>query len=309
MMDYCLRALATQWQALIDAAISAGLLTQDEETGNIQAVSGAWDYMGTVSVRTGGTDEEPVYETLKDGNGVEYLHANLRTDLPAAALSGYYVERDGQPALPVRPRRVFAGTEFTMPAVVIDNWAPEALAEIPAPELPTEGWLEVGDVYRHGDQLLIVRQSHNRTHFDPSDTPALFMIKNTTENWIAGEQVQVGTRRMFDGVWYEAIQAHVTQADWTPPTVPALWAAVSAPPVEPPPSATWVDTGATVTGQAGQLYYVSQPIASLGITAGQAIRLGAAETTYVSTWAGTDNLMQINPSVAASTGAKVWKWA
>ena len=80
-------------------------------------------------------------------------------------------------------------------------------------------------------------------------------------------------------------------------------------PVEPPPDATWVDTGATVTGQAGQLYYISTPIVNLGITAGQAIRLGAAETTYVSTWAGTDNLMQINPYVAASTGAKVWKWA
>jgi len=76
-----------------------------------------------------------------------------------------------------------------------------------------------------------------------------------------------------------------------------------------PPSAQWVDTGATVTGQTGQLYYVSTPIANLNLTAGQAIRLGAAETTYVATWAGTDNLMQINPYVAAATGAKVWKWA
>jgi hypothetical protein len=229
MMDLCLRAPATQWQAMIDVAISAGLLQQDEETGTISAVSGAWDYMGTVSIRTGGTGEEPVYETIKDGTGVEYLHANLRTDLPAASLSGYYIERDGQPALPVRPRRVFMGTEFTMPSIVIDNWAPEALAEIPAPDLPDEGWLEVGDVYHYGDQLLIVRQSHNRMHFDPSDTPALFWVKNTTsgpggiQEWIVGEQVAVGDLRTYEGITYVCIQAHTTQAGWTPPVVPALW--------------------------------------------------------------------------------------
>ena len=80
-------------------------------------------------------------------------------------------------------------------------------------------------------------------------------------------------------------------------------------PVVPPPDATWVDTGATVTGQAGQLFYISTPIVNLGLVAGQAIRLGSAETTYAATWAGTDNLMQINPYVAASVGAKVWKWA
>ena len=78
---------------------------------------------------------------------------------------------------------------------------------------------------------------------------------------------------------------------------------------EPEEPTGWVDTNATVTSQSGQLYYVSAPIATLGLTAGQAIRLGDAETTYVSTWGGTDNLMQINPYVAASTGAKVWKWA
>jgi hypothetical protein len=227
VIDLCLRAPATQWQAMIDAAISAGLLTQDED-GNIQAVSGAWDYMGTVSVRTGGTDEEPVYETLKDSSGNVYIHANLRTDLPADALSGYYVERDGQPALPVRPRRVFMGTEFTMPAVVIDNWAPEALAEIPAPDLPDEGWLEVGDVYHYNDKLLIVRQSHNRMHFAPEDTPALFWVKNTTggggiQEWIVGEQVAVGDLRTYEGTTYVCIQGHTTLAGWTPPAVPALW--------------------------------------------------------------------------------------
>lgn len=82
-------------------------------------------------------------------------------------------------------------------------------------------------------------------------------------------------------------------------------------PAEPPPAGeTWVDTGATVTSQAGQLFYLSADISTLGLTNGQAIRFGTTlETTYVQTWPGTTNLMQINPYVAAQVGMKVWKWA
>jgi hypothetical protein len=78
---------------------------------------------------------------------------------------------------------------------------------------------------------------------------------------------------------------------------------------EPVPEEEWVDTGATVTGQAGQLYYVSASIATFGLASGQKIKLGNNESTYIATWPGTDNLMQISPFVAAATGAEVWKWA
>jgi hypothetical protein len=89
----------------------------------------------------------------------------------------------------------------------------------------------------------------------------------------------------------------------------ALFLKYGLPAPAPVPGEDWVDTGAVVTGQAGQLYYLSIPIATIGLVAGQAIKLGDAETTYASTWPGTDNLMQINPYVAASIGAKLWKWA
>lgn len=81
-------------------------------------------------------------------------------------------------------------------------------------------------------------------------------------------------------------------------------------PAEPPPAgATWIDTGATVTSQAGQLFYVNADISTLGLTTGQAIRFGnSLETTYVQTWPGTTTLMQINPYVSAQAGMKVFKW-
>lgn len=41
--------------------------------------------------------------------------------------------------------------------------------------------------------------------------------------WKVGEAVKVGDRRYYMGVWYTCLQAHTTQADWTPDIVPALW--------------------------------------------------------------------------------------
>lgn len=94
--------------------------------------------------------------------------------------------------------------------------------------LPSTGaWLEAGDMYRHGDGVLIVRQSHTRTEHEPADVPALFLVARepgTGIEWIAGEQVAVGTRRTYDGVTYQAVQAHVTE--FAPPLVPALWMVV-----------------------------------------------------------------------------------
>lgn len=41
--------------------------------------------------------------------------------------------------------------------------------------------------------------------------------------WRPGEDVEVGDRRYYNGAWYVCLQAHTTQADWTPDAVPALW--------------------------------------------------------------------------------------
>ena len=120
-----------------------------------------------------------------------------------------------------------------------------AVAGAPAfapPPLPARGtWLEAGDIYTSGTDLLMVRQSHHRTEHDPATVPALFLVYRANGDavlaWVAGEQVQISTLRTFGGQTYRCIQAHVTQADWTPPAVPALWALVVAAP--PPGDAAW----------------------------------------------------------------------
>ncbi|MBK8184866.1 MAG: hypothetical protein IPK63_19070 [Candidatus Competibacteraceae bacterium] len=93
------------------------------------------------------------------------------------------------------------------------------------PPLPAAGTpLTQGDIYLWGAIAVMVRQSHIRTEHDPDTVPALFIIHRLDDSidWIADEQVNLGTRRTFNGVLYQVIQPHVTQSDWTPPTVPEV---------------------------------------------------------------------------------------
>ena len=59
-----------------------------------------------------------------------------------------------------------------------------------------------------------------------SDEAALDSIELIAP-WKIKESVSVGDRRRFNGALYKCIQAHTTQADWTPDITPAIWVAVS----------------------------------------------------------------------------------
>jgi len=109
------------------------------------------------------------------------------------------------------------------------------------PPLPDSGHLEAGVIYQHGDQVVIVRQPHDRGVYgdDPSAYPTLWLVYREDAadvlEWIANESVERGMRRVYDGVTYRCLQPHVTQSDWTPPaTLLTLWAVVEdEPPDEP----------------------------------------------------------------------------
>ena len=74
--------------------------------------------------------------------------------------------------------------------------------------------------------LVIARQDHNRTIYEPKETPALFSFFRENSDdllWIQNEWVEVGWKRMYNGLQYEVIQAHQTLSTWTPDVTPALW--------------------------------------------------------------------------------------
>lgn len=56
---------------------------------------------------------------------------------------------------------------------------------------------------------------------DAAKNPMLFLP------WETDTKYAVGDRRRYDGKVYKCLQAHTSQADWTPPVVPALWVVVN----------------------------------------------------------------------------------
>ena len=45
--------------------------------------------------------------------------------------------------------------------------------------------------------------------------------------WAVGKAYAVNDRAQYNGTLYKCVQAHTSQADWTPDKTPALWAVVS----------------------------------------------------------------------------------
>lgn len=45
--------------------------------------------------------------------------------------------------------------------------------------------------------------------------------------WHIGKSYAAGDRVQHEGTLYKCVQAHTSQADWTPPGTPALWTVVS----------------------------------------------------------------------------------
>lgn len=79
--------------------------------------------------------------------------------------------------------------------------------------------------------------------------------------------------------------------------------------VPPPSGETWVDTGATVVAPVGQLFQISSAAVAASLSPGQAIRFGdTLETTFVQIWPGWDDLLEIDPPVAAQIGDVLWSW-
>jgi hypothetical protein len=51
----------------------------------------------------------------------------------------------------------------------------------------------------------------------------LYQTIEIAKPWVVGEALLIGWLRMYNGQTYLCVQAHTTQADWTPDVVPALF--------------------------------------------------------------------------------------
>jgi len=103
-------------------------------------------------------------------------------------------------------------------------------------DMPPEGEpVKKGNIYKFDAKHWGCRQPHERMHYHPSKTPALFnFIPIETEGiwvWETGVEVYDGseegretTHCSFDDIEWYCIQGHTTQSDWDPEsTEGTLW--------------------------------------------------------------------------------------
>lgn len=75
--------------------------------------------------------------------------------------------------------------------------------------------LTIGEV-----QELLLRQQINTLAVDDATA---YRMRAFYPEWAAGQSYTVGCKLLYGGELYKVIQAHTSQADWTPGAVPALF--------------------------------------------------------------------------------------
>lgn len=84
----------------------------------------------------------------------------------------------------------------------------------------------VGTLRKYNNKTYRCLQAHTtQTDWTPPATPALWVeVTVTTPGaWAVGVAYKVNDIVTYNGSTYKCLQAHTSQATWTPPAVPALW--------------------------------------------------------------------------------------
>lgn len=70
---------------------------------------------------------------------------------------------------------------------------------------------------------------HINTVVDELTDEAALVVTDLFLPWMEGTEYAAGDRRKYDGKLYKCVQAHTSQAEWTPDKTPALWTEVAKP--------------------------------------------------------------------------------
>ena len=139
----------------------------------------------------------------------------LRADLDAA-IAARKVLADAVIAPQIRAGDL-TDAEVAARAAVFPDWAPGLD-------------VKVGDLLRWDGTVVEVVQAHKtQDDWTPDKTAALFKVHRTPDmtEWVAGIDVRAGEQLTYQGVTYEVVQGHRTQAGWEPDKVPSLWKKVA----------------------------------------------------------------------------------
>ena len=95
-----------------------------------------------------------------------------------------------------------------------------------------EIWTRSDGVVFHGE-MIAPAKDYNRIMTDVAldylDDDEAETVTLLFEDWQTGVAYAVGDRRKYEGLLYRCVQAHTSQADWTPDTAASLWVRVGEP--------------------------------------------------------------------------------
>ena len=120
----------------------------------------------------------------------------------------------------------------TMTAVETDVFDGKEKAYIEGFRYVPEGqtWTRSDGVEFQGP-MISAAKDYNRIMVDVAigylDDDEAESVTTLFDDWQMGVPYVVGDRRKYEGLLYRCVQAHTSQADWTPPAVPALPASAS----------------------------------------------------------------------------------
>lgn len=120
----------------------------------------------------------------------------------------------------------------TMTAVETDVFDGKEKAYIEGYRYVPEGevWTRSDGEQFHG-LMIAPAKAYNRIMVDVAisylDDDEAESVTTLFEDWQMGVPYVIGDRRKYEGLLYRCVQAHTSQADWTPPVVPALWVRTS----------------------------------------------------------------------------------
>ncbi len=101
------------------------------------------------------------------------------------------------------------------------------------------------------EKARVLRPMIEKATVSLSDTDALEAVE-LFPTWKTDTDYAADVRVRYERTLYKCVQAHTSQADWTPDAVPALWTAVAEPGTIP----VWVQpTGAQDAYQTGDKVY------------------------------------------------------
>lgn len=120
----------------------------------------------------------------------------------------------------------------TMQAVETDVFDGKEKAYIEGYRYVPEGetWTRQDGVEFHG-LMIAPAKDYNRIMVDVAisylDDTQAESVTTLFEAWQTDTAYAIDDRRQYDGLLYRCVQAHTSQAGWTPPAVPALWVRTS----------------------------------------------------------------------------------